>query len=131
MKTFKRVICMKPIAIYLAVAFLIMTSIPADSLAYVIQPREEVSSRAGNIAKIQRVLEIKMVSQRLSELGLSIDEIRSRLDRLSDTEMHSFASRLDTLYAGGSAIGVIMGLLVIAILLLVILQMTGRKIIIK
>jgi hypothetical protein len=131
MKTFKKIFFMKPIALYLAAACLIMTSVPADSWAYVVQPREEISSREGDIAKIQRVLESKIVSQRLSELGLSMDEIRSRLDRLSDTEMHSFASRLDTLYAGGGAIGVIMGFLVIAILILVILQVTGHKIIIK
>lgn len=127
----RRLSCLKHIAVYCAVACLIMTSAPADSLAYIVQTNEETLSRSGDSATVQRVLENRMVSQRLSELGLSVDEVKSRIDGLSDQELHGFAARLDTLYPGGDAVGVVIGLLIIAILIMVLLHMTDHKIIIK
>jgi hypothetical protein len=127
----RRFFYMKPVAVYLAVAFLIMTSIPTDSLAYIVQSSETSLYRSGDRATVQRVLESKVVSQRLSELGLSVDEVTSRLDRLSDQELHSFATTIDNLYPGGDAVSVVIGLLIIAILVMILLHMTGRKIVIK
>ncbi len=127
----KRFFCMKPVAVYLAVAFLIMTSIPTDSLAYIVQSSEASIYRSGDRATVQRVLESKVVSQRLSELGLSVDEVQSRLDRLSDEELHSFATTIDTLHPGGDVISAVIGLLIVAILVMILLHMTGRKIVIK
>ncbi len=127
----RRFFYMKPVAVYLAVAFLIMTSIPTDSLAYIVQAGETSLYRSGDRATVQRVLESKVVSQRLSELGLSVDEVKSRLDRLSDQELHSFATTIDNLYPGGDAVSAVIGLLIIAILVMILLHMTGRKIVIK
>jgi hypothetical protein len=127
----RRFFYMKPVAVYLAVAFLIMTSIPTDSLAYIVQSSETSLYRSGDRATVQRVLESKVVSQRLSELGLSVDEVKSRLDKLSDQELHSFATTIDNLYPGGDAVSVVIGLLIIAILVMILLHMTGRKIVIK
>ncbi|NOS35031.1 MAG: PA2779 family protein [Deltaproteobacteria bacterium] len=127
----RRFFYMKPVAVYLAVAFLIMTSIPTDSLAYIVQSSETSLYRSGDRATVQRVLESKVVSQRLSELGLSVDEVTSRLDKLSDQELHSFATTIDNLYPGGDAVSVVIGLLIIAILVMILLHMTGRKIVIK
>jgi hypothetical protein len=127
----RRFFYMKPVAVYLAVAFLIMTSIPTDSLAYIVQAGETSLYRSGDRATVQRVLESKVVSQRLSELGLSVDEVKSRLDKLSDQELHSFATTIDNLYPGGDAVSAVIGLLIIAILVMILLHMTGRKIVIK
>jgi hypothetical protein len=127
----RRFFYMKPVAVYLAVTFLIMTSIPTDSLAYIVQSSETSLYRSGDRATVQRVLESKVVSQRLSELGLSVDEVTSRLDKLSDQELHSFATTIDNLYPGGDAVSVVIGLLIIAILVMILLHMTGRKIVIK
>ncbi len=131
MRVMRRFFCMKPVAVYLAVACLIMTSIPTDSLAYIVQSKGDILTRDADRTTVQRVLESKMVSQRLSELGLSVDEVKSRLDRLSDEELHSFATTLDTLYPGGDAVSVVIGLLIIAIVGMILLHMTGRKIVIK
>jgi hypothetical protein len=108
-----------------------MTSIPTDSLAYIVQAGETSLYRSGDRATVQRVLESKVVSQRLSELGLSVDEVKSRLDKLSDQELHSFATTIDNLYPGGDAVSAVIGLLIIAILVMILLHMTGRKIVIK
>ena len=60
-----------------------------------------------------------------------MDEINSRLNELNNAEMHQFASQLESLMPGGDTIIAIMGLLVIVILVLVILQLTGHKVVVK
>jgi hypothetical protein len=76
-------------------------------------------------------LESRLVSQRLSDLGFSQGEISSRLNQLSDEQIHYFASHLESLQTGGDAgLGIIIALLVIAILVVVLLQLSGHKVII-
>ena len=60
----------------------------------------------------------------------SVDEITSELQQLSDADVHQFASQLDSLMPGG-ILEFIIGVLVIVILVLVILQITGHKVIVK
>ena len=132
MRKIKTIFVFKIVALYLAFVFFLIGSIPRNSWAYFAESQQALSlSREADINKIQRALESKMVSQRLSELGLSVNEINSRLDDLSDADMHQFATRLDSLMPGGDAGVTIILLLVIAILVLVIIQMTGHKIVIK
>ncbi|MBI5493069.1 MAG: PA2779 family protein [Deltaproteobacteria bacterium] len=122
----------RQIALALAFAMLIIGSIPSKSMAYVVgADRAESFSRAADIDRVQRVLESKLVSEKLSQAGLSMTEIKSRLDKLSDTELHSFASQLDSLYPGGDALGVVIAILIIVILVMVILKLADRKIVIR
>ena len=130
MKKIRTMFILKPVALYLAFAFFLIASIPQNSWAYLVDSQTLNHSREADINKIQRVLESKMVSQRLSELGLSMDEINSKLQQLSDADIHQFASQLDSLMPGG-ILEFIIGVLVIVILVLVILQITGHKVIVK
>ncbi|MEK6540256.1 MAG: PA2779 family protein [Deltaproteobacteria bacterium] len=131
MEKFRTSLALKPLALYLAIACFVIASIPKDSLAYLVESQPASYSRGADMDKIQRVLESKMVSQRLQELGLSVDEVNSKLAGLGDAEIHQFASRLDSLMPGGDMLIDIMALLVIAILVLVILHLLGYKVIIK
>jgi len=131
MEKFRTSLALKPLALYLAIACFVIAGIPRDSLAYLVESQPASYSRGADMDKIQRVLESKMVSQRLQELGLSTDEINSKLAGLGDAEIHQFASRLDSLMPGGDMLIDIMALLVIAILVLVILHLLGYKVIIK
>ena len=131
MEKFRTSLALKPLALYLAIACFVIAGIPRDSLAYLVESQPASYSRVADMDKIQRVLESKMVSQRLQELGLSTDEINSKLAGLGDAEIHQFASRLDSLMPGGDMLIDIMALLVIAILVLVILHLLGYKVIIK
>ena len=130
MQKIRTMLILKPVALYLAFAFFLIASIPQNSWAYLVDSQTLNHSREADMNKIQRVLESKMVSQRLSELGFSMDEINSKLQQLNDADVHQFASQLDSLMPGGD-LGIIIGLLVIVILVLVILQMTGHKVIVK
>ena len=132
MRKIKTIFVFKTIALYLAFVFFLVGSIPRNSWAYFAESQQALSlSREADINKIQRALESKMVSQRLSEIGLSRGEINSKLQQLSDADVHQFASQMDSLMPGGDAGVTIILLLVIAILVLVIIQMTGHKIVIK
>ena len=130
MQKIRTMFILKPVALYLAFAFFLIASIPQNSWAYLVDSQALNHSREADMNKIQRVLESKMVSQRLSELGLSMDEINSNLQQLSDADIHQFASQLESLMPGG-ILEFIIGVLVIVILVLVILQITGHKVIVK
>src|SRR5262249_48537260 len=125
---------------YLAAALVILTAIPADVHAMFLPSDapydaplaqgNSLAQREQNIEKLQKLLESRLVSQRLSDLDFSQKEISSRLDRLSDEQLHYFASHLEGLQTGGDGLGIIIALLVIAILVVVLLQVTGHKILI-
>ena len=123
----------KSLAMYLAFALFVIGSLPAQSLAYMVgsQAGEVVFDRIGDMANVQRVLESKAVSQRLSELGLTMEEIKVRLANLTDAELHQFATSIDSIHAGGDGLGVVISILLIIVLVLTIFHLTGHKIIVK
>jgi len=122
---------MKQISWYLVVAMFIIGIAPRVDAG--LSPSEIIAlsqtDRDADIAKIQKVLELKAVSERLTQLGLAQEEIKTRLDQLSDQQIHQAALQLDDLKVGqGDAFGIIIALLVIAILLVVLLTLTGRRV---
>lgn len=87
--------------------------------------------RESDLRQIQTTLETKIIEQRLQDLGFTGEEIKTRLNQLSDQQIHSLAQKIDDLRVGkDNVLGVIMALLVIAILVVVLLQLTGHKIIV-
>ncbi|MBI4684019.1 MAG: PA2779 family protein [Nitrospirae bacterium] len=87
--------------------------------------------RATDIEKIQKVIEMKMVGDRLEKFGLTKGDISKRLDNLSDQQVHKLALQVDDLKIGkGDALGVIIALLVIALLVVLLLQLTGHRVIV-
>jgi hypothetical protein len=86
------------------------------------------ASRQEDMATIQKALEQKLVQQRLKDFGYTEDEIRSRLDQLSDTELHSFAAQLDTLAPAGSGFEVAVIILLIAVVIGIVLIITGHHV---
>ena len=121
---------------YLVVAVLILTAVPADVQAMFLPSSVSLAQgdssldRQQNLERLQRLLESKAISQRLSDLGFSQGEVSSRLNRLSDEQIHYFASHLESIQTGGDGLGVIIALLVIAILVVVLLEVTGHRVII-
>jgi len=122
---------MKQISWYLVVAMFIIGIAPRVDAG--LAPSEIIAlsqtDRAEDLTKIQKVLELKAVSERLTQLGFAQKEIKNRLDQLSDQQIHQAALQLDDLNVGqGDALGIIIALLVIAILLVILLNLTGRRV---
>ncbi len=94
---------MKHIAICLSLVMFIISIAPrldagmAPSSIIAISQFE----RDADIEKIQRALEGKVVKDRLEKLGFTTDEINTRLDKLSDQQIHQLANQLDDLRVGG------------------------------
>lgn len=89
------------------------------------------AQRSGEIKKIQKFLETKMVRERLKDFGFTAEEIQTRVDQMSDQQIHRIALQLDNLEVGGDGLGVVIAILVIAILVIVIIQLLGHRIVIK
>lgn len=124
---------MKSVAWYLIVAMFIIGIAPKVDAAF--SPSEQIAlaqfDRNADLQKIQSFLESKMVSDRLAKLGYTQEEIQSKLNQLSDQQIHQFALNLDQFKVGGDALGVIIALLVIALLVILILQLTGHRVIVR
>jgi hypothetical protein len=86
--------------------------------------------RAADLEKVQKALETKMVAERLSAFGYTEDEINARLSLLSDQELHALALQLDELRVGGDGTGVLVVLLLIAVVVLLYLQYTGKRVVV-
>lgn len=87
--------------------------------------------RASDLARLRTHLEQKVVAQRLADWGVGPQDIASRLAQMDDAQIHQAVTQLDSVQPGGdSGLGVIIGLLVIAILVVVLLQLTGHRVVI-
>ena len=104
---------------------------PPESTA-MLAPADFGLNRLEDLQKVQRVLESKMVQQRLEDVGLTADEIQGRLARLSDAQLHQMANQLDALMPGGDGgLGIVVALLVIAILAVILIYLLGHRIEVK
>ncbi len=120
-----------PLVVYLSLAVCLIGALPAPSAAMWISPAAALPDRQADLARIRGGLENKLVSQRLADLGLTPSQVNERLSTLSDTQVHELASRLDTLIPGGDAtLGIVIALLIIAILVVVLIQLSGHKVLI-
>jgi predicted PurR-regulated permease PerM len=120
---------MRRVAVILTVLMGLLSLVPRVEASFVPSDQSfSSSSRQNDMATIQKALEQKLVKERLKDLGYTEEEIKARLDRLSDTELHAFASQLNSLLPAGDGTGVVIALLIIAILVIVILMLTGHRI---
>jgi len=129
-----RIPFMKQVTWYLIVAMCIFGIMPRLDAAMV--PSTLIASpvldRAADLEKIQRVLEMKVVQDRLEKFGFTYEQIKAKMQNLSDQQIHQLALQIDDLRVGGDdAVGVIIAILVIVILVILILHLTGRKVIVK
>jgi len=126
-----RIPLMKHLSWYLIVAMFIIGIAPKVEAG--IAPSEIIAmsqaERAADIGKIQKVLEMKMVRERLEKLGFAQDEIQNKLSSLSDQQMHSLALQIDEIRVGGD-LGIVIALLVIAILVVLLIQLTGHRVVV-
>ena len=122
----------KYLVLYLVCAMFVIGIAPRLEAAFT--PSEAlvsaISIRAVDVEKIRTALEQKLVRQRLQDLGFSADEISTRLSELTDGQIHYFATRLDDLKVGGDGLGFVIAILVIIALVLLIIQLTGHRVVV-
>ena len=129
----------RSITVYLIVAMLVIASVPTQSAAMFISSdsigvstTNVVVDAATDAVKVRTFLESKIVRQRLSDFGLTSEEVSSRLNQLSADQIHQIASHIDQVDTGGdSFVGGIIVMLVIVILVIVVLKLMGLEFVIK
>ncbi|NWF92619.1 MAG: PA2779 family protein [Syntrophaceae bacterium] len=122
----------KCLVCYLVVALVVIGMVQRAFAGF--SPSEAISvakfDRSSDLKKIQKVLEMKVVGERLKELGFTPGEIQGRLAQLSDEQLHRLALHLDELQVGGDA-GWVIVFLLIAILVVLILYLSGHRLVVK
>lgn len=140
MKTMLGSFYARPLAAYLIVALIVMSSFAASAEAMFVPaaPGEEASvqphmpgDRAADLAKVQSVLESRIIQQKLMDYGLSPTEAMARVNRLSDQQLHELAARTDSVQAGGDAVGLFFGLVIVALLVVVLVYLLQGRIEVK
>ncbi|NWF56626.1 MAG: PA2779 family protein [Syntrophaceae bacterium] len=89
------------------------------------------AERPQELQKLQKFLENKMVRERLKDLGFAPEEIRIKLDSLTDQQIHQLALRLDEMKVAGDGAGVFIVVFLIAVLVVLIIYATGHRIVIQ
>lgn len=89
------------------------------------------SDRTYDLQRIQMILETKLVRTRLNEFGFSQDEIQTRLSRLDSEQIHQLALKLDDINVGAGGFEVLVVVLLIAIVVGIWFQITGKRVIIQ
>jgi diacylglycerol kinase family enzyme len=104
---------------------------PMESVAMLAPADESIisagigSNRTEDLQTVRKVLEQKIVQQRLQDIGLSQDHINARLDRMSDGQLHAMATQLNSVIpAGGDGtVWTIVGILLIVLLVILLATM--------
>ena len=113
------------LVIYLIIWVVAIGCIPVDGMA-MLAPADisgtasETNERVSDLEQIQVQLESKVVSQRLSDLGLTPVEVQKRMASLSNEQIHQVAQNLEGLQAGGELILIlaIIGAIVVVLALI-------------
>ena len=90
------------------------------------------SVRDADLLAAQRVLENKVVAQKLRDYGVSAADARVKLANMSDQDLHRLASVSRGLPSGGDgATGAIIGVLIVVVLVIVILKLMNRHVVVR
>src|SRR5574341_2494743 len=82
----------------------------------------KTSAREINEEKVRRMLENKIVVEKLKGYGLTKEEVTAKIEKMSDEQIHQLASLSDKIPAGGNgAIIAVVAILVVFVIIIVIL----------
>lgn len=124
---FKRFFCNRVFICYLTVAFSIVSFASSAPAMFIPSSHEGngTGHREANLQKIQKLLESKLIQHKLSQFGLTREEIEERLCQLDDEQIHQIASQIHTLEPGGNGAEVLLILLLLGIVVFFILELAG------
>jgi len=110
------------------VLLMLMITVPFQPILAAMIPTEAASDAieaAQARENLKKLLARDAVSEALMSYGVDPQEARARIDSLTDAEALAAADKLENLPAGGGAVGVIVGALLIVFLVLLITDIMG------
>ena len=114
---FKKFLFNRVFICYLTIAFLTLSFASSASAMFIPSPCEgdSTSHRETDLQKIQKLLESKLIEHKLSQFGLTKQEIEARLRQLNDEQIHQVASQIHAVNRGADGAGIEVLILVISI----------------
>lgn len=123
-----RTLFAKVLVVYLIPALLAL-SLPAQGWAmFLPAPLPDASA---DRSRIRTMMESSLIQQRLLDYGLSPEETMTKINALSDEQIHQLAANMDSLQAGGSIVGDVVFVLLVVLLVIVILELTGHHVVVR
>ncbi len=105
------------------VAFLGMgTVVPAQAAKLGTQTYLHSVDRDANLAIVDAALLRDDVQQKLTDLGVDVEDARQRVANLPDGDLAQLANDIESMPAGGSAVLVVLGII---FLVFIVLEVTG------
>lgn len=127
-----RIQSMRLVAKCLVIAMLAISIVPRVEAG--ISPSEIIGPPQTDIladqGKIQKIIEMKVIRNKLEKFGFTQQEVRARLDQLNEQQIHRLALNIDDLRVGSGGVGVAIAIILACILVVLLLQISGHKIII-
>ncbi len=115
------------VALVVALAVLV-ASLPLGTVQAALVSTEQLLAAGDGAAERARVLafvERADVREQMVALGVDPDEAAARVQALSDAQVREIAGQLDRLPAGQSAIGIIVGAILLVFLVLLLTDLLG------
>ncbi len=129
----KRLVLDKRLCMFILAFYSLVALVPSTGEASLIESRlstgEKMSERTEKIESIRNALEHEIVAQRLSDYGLSQEEVMARMESLDDKQLHQLSTLSDEV--GGGAIGLAIGVLLVVLLVVVILKVSDKRIVVQ
>lgn len=124
MKSIKRIV--KPGSLFLAV-LMITVFIPQTVLAKMVSTETVIEVGRAYEARmyVNSVLVREDVKAALMSQGIEMAETKARVDSMTDSEIVSIADQIETVPAGGSVVGVVVGAAVVVFIVLLITDILG------
>lgn len=138
MKTILKTYYTKPLALYLIVALIAISTFagPAEAMYLSGAPSQGTvdlsngsPARAADLARVRTAIESRIVRQKLLDYGLTPAEAMARMDKLSDDQLHELATHTDSLQAGSDGgADLFFGLIIVALLVVVLVFLVQGRI---
>ena len=122
----------KSISCYLILAMLVIGAVPRAFAG--LSPSEAIGlskhTRAHDLEKIQKVLEMKIVAEKLKNLGFTQEEVQMRLNQLDEDQLHELAQKVDEFRVAGNGAEIIIAIVLVGILVVLIILLLNKKVIV-
>ena len=102
------------------------TGVDAKMVGSAASGEQGLSPRQARQAQVIRLLAQEKVAKALQAANLSPDQVRQRLDRLSDAQLSQLADHLETIKSGSSAVIALVFLAVVMIGVLIYMQIEAE-----
>jgi len=106
----------RPLAILLSILLALMPLLPAQ--AAMIGSEQIVSQSQSQQTRdsLQQLLEQQAARQQLQAWGVSPDQIKSRIDSLTDSELARINQQVNDLNAGGNVLGILLVIFIVFVI---------------